>query len=91
MEAFYSRLAQEPHDPILILKALLRRLWVMPLPALQDEVLRDLDMLERHVAQHRLSFDDSAHRFLISLKNTTEQTVPRVAKKVEKILNMTHD
>ena len=62
----------------------------MPLPALQDEVLRDLDMLERHVEHHHLSFDEPAHRFLISLKNITEQTAPRVAKKVEKILNFTH-
>ena len=53
----------------------------MPLPALQDEVLRDLDILEVHVEQHRLSFDDSAHRFLISLKNTTEQTVPPCSQK----------
>ena len=45
---------------------------------------------ERHVAQHRLSFDDSAHRFLMGLKNTTEQTAPRVAKKVGKIMNLTH-
>ena len=59
-------------------------------PMLQDEVLRDLDMLEAHVAQHRLSFDEYAHRFLASLKNTTEQTAPSVAKKVEKILNLTH-
>ena len=91
LEAFYSRLAQNPNDPILILKTLLRRLWMMPLPVLQDEVLRDLDMLEAHVEQHRLSFDEHAHRFLISLKNTTEQTAPRVKKKVEKILNCTHN
>ena len=90
LEAFYSRLAQNPDDPILIMKTLLRRLWVMPLPALQDEVLRDLDMLERHVEQHHLSFDEPAHRFLISLKNTTEQTAPRIKKKIEKILNCTH-
>ncbi len=90
LEAFYSRLAQDPHDPILIMKTLLRRLWMMPLPALQDEVLRDLDMLETHVAQHRLSFDDSARRFLMGLKNTTELTAPRVAKKVGKIMNLMH-
>ena len=71
------------------MKTLLRRLWVMPLPALQDEVLRDLDMLETHVEHHRLSFDEHAHRFLMSLKNTTEQTAPRVAKKVGKIMNRT--
>ena len=88
--AFYSRLAQDPNDPLLIMKALLRRLWVMPLPVLQDEVLRDLDMLERHVEQHRLSFEDSANRFLMGLKNTTEQTAPCVSKKVESILNFTH-
>ena len=64
---------------------------MMPLPALQDEVLRDLDMLERHVAQHRLSFDEHAHRFLMGLKNTTGQTAPGVKKKVEKILNRTHN
>ena len=81
MEVFYSRLAQDPDDPVLIMKTLLRRLWMMPLPMLQDEVLRDLDMLETHVEQHRLSFDDSAHRFLISLKNTTEQTAHLVSQK----------
>ena len=79
-------MTQNPNDPIVIMKTLLRRLWVMPLPVLQDEVLRDLDMLETHVEQHRLSFDDSAHRFLIGLKNTTEQTAPRVSKKVGKVL-----
>ena len=61
----------------------------MPLPVLQDEVLRDLDMLEAHVEQHRLSFDEHARRFLMGLKNTTEQTAPRVKKKVVKILNRT--
>ena len=58
------------------------------LPVLQDEMLRDLDMLETHVEQHRLSFDDSAHRFLMGLKKTTEQTAPRVSKKVGKVLNI---
>ena len=91
LEAFYSRLAHNPHDPILIMKTLLRRLWVMPLPVLQEEVLRDLDMLEAQVEQHRLAFDDSAHRFLMGLKNTTEQTTPRIAKKVGKILSITPD
>ena len=90
LQAFYSRLAQDPNDPILIMKTLLRRLWMLPLPALQDEVLRDLNMLETHVAQHRLSFDEPAHRFLMGLKNTMEQTAPRVAEKVEKVLNITH-
>ena len=90
LKAFYSRLARNPNDPILILRTLLRRFVDNAPTRLEGEVLRDLDMLETHVAQHRLSFDEHAHRFLISLKNTTEQTAPRVAKKVEKVLNITH-
>ncbi len=35
-----------------------------------------------------MSFDEPAHHFLISLKNTTEQTAPRVGKKVGKFCTL---
>ena len=88
LDVISPEMAVAPHDPSQILRALLKRTWIVANTMLVEETTRDLDFVRKHLSQHReLRLDDRQRAFLFALKDyAARQRQTEIAASSELIL-----
>ncbi len=70
LDVISPEMAEAPHDPTKVLRALLKRTWIVANRMLVEETIRDLGFVRDHIMRYReLHLDDRQRRFLAALRD----------------------
>lgn len=70
LDVISPEMAEAPHDPTQVLRALLKRTWIVANRMLVEETTRDLGLVRDHIMRYReLHLDDRQRRFLSALRD----------------------
>lgn len=88
LDAISPELSMAPHDPERMLRALLKRTWIVANTMLVEETTRDLCSVRDHLSLHReLRLDDRQKAFLLALRDYAgKQRQSEIASLSESIL-----
>lgn len=68
LDVISPEMAEAPNDPTQVLRALLKRTWIVANRMLGEETIRDLGFVRDHLSLHReLRLDDRQRAFLLAL------------------------
>ena len=88
LDVISPEMAEAPHDPNQVLRALLKRTWIVANRMLVEETTRDLRIVRDHLSRYReLHLDKRQRKFLAALRDyATNLQQPQIAQLSELIL-----
>ena len=91
LDVISPEMADAPDDPRRILRALLKRTWIVANRMLVEETIRDLRIVRDHLSRHKeLRLDDRQNAFLAALRDfAVERRQSEIASLSELVLQRT--